>query len=81
MALSIPYMDAAIYGIGVARLTNELLLESVSLVDFFKLPLPGERSDREMWGAGMMPWGIWNGAEYDDGGGAVIAAIRFQRCT
>ena len=73
--------DAMIYGIGVARLTSDLLCESVALADYFKFPVPGERSDAEMWGAGCLPWGIWNPAEYDDGGGAAIAAIRFQRCT
>ncbi len=79
--MALHHEDALIYGIGVARQMHDLQVLPVLLTDFFKLPLPGERSDREMWGAGMMPWGIWNGAEYDDGGGAAIAAIRFQRCT
>ncbi len=79
--MALAHEDAVIYGIGVARLTSEVLLESVALFDFFKLPEPCELKDSEMWGSDWLPWGIWNPREYDDGGGAAIAAIRFRRCT
>lgn len=60
------------------RLITSVMLPRVMA---FHFPFPGACTSDEMWGAGKLPWGIWNGAEYDDGGGATIAAIRFQRCT
>ena len=66
--------------IGTAALDHAVRrIAMIKAMTFRYGPVSGELTSDQLWGRGMLPYGLLLGG-YDDGGGAVVAAAQFGDC-
>jgi len=72
--MATPTDDLFLYGMSVTRIVENMARCLIPLSDFLVFPDPGETDPF----AGKL---LWSKEPYDDGGGPVVAYIRFHKCT